>query len=1203
MDRLRLHLAVESRAFPSGLDDILRSDLERLSPPSWADGIRLVGPDDQADAVVMLFNLEPSDRMRRVFFSSFRRAVPIAGLCLGEPSTADSIYSRLREWGSWWVFTTAQDARAIASGPLQRWLRQVERDSSPFPSGDDLLASYGPVDEDKIDSRSLKLAEDVLMRRGFVCLSGPLGSGKTTLARYLLSRASDEGLNPVEVISADLDSTAVESLLTGPEDCAVFFDLDTLRRFTDLWSSYVWTVALSLMIRATESRRRLVLASSSPRIEAIFETYGDAHVTLPGPSEKRGWRLEQGRSARRRLLKLDPLDLAEHVLLAAFDPVIPESMFKASLSGLWERLSILERRRFPSARDLEEMYEGSFASRGEAPFRRVRIAGEMNIVAGDALLMAAIDEVFEELVRKRSRVIHALGDVLLNSPEPRVRKAGIVLAHFYRSLSDEDRATLLHSTAREQDHGILLDTLTVLLRSPKHADDALLSLAESIAADDSPDRRRALAEVCASLWARSDARMAAILDALSRDPVPDVRASLMRGIAMWGGTEDPGGYCARLIHDPSIRVRTQAMVYLGGRFPRLNRDEMAVVDEALSEGDGRILRSLAWGLLTRETEEFSTEFTDLLWVILDRMPPGGRGLVARQVGGRLRYFDMDVRRALVSNLEEEDRTAVVLCLLMNYSWLTAEESQKLWSLVSDRIAGDMNFASLVLRYFSSFEPARRSSLVRSVLTAEAYSGREALSQLIGRARWDLAETALEVSRSITGTGTPEERSRLAWFVIWNLDLFDGEGMELVGRMLEDESPLVRSSLARAMLKQGVADGDLDWVLPVLASDSERSVRAVAGEAIGKLAPGLSTQGSEALERLLSDPEPSVRSRTLWGVVESVTLPAPAKLQRLSRMLSDPSPGVHREIAAMLKEYSDLLSDPGAPELVSELLSDPDEKTRIETARLVTATPGLISAEAVRKRLPDLLLDRGTSGATIIDELSTAREIQKEFLPDSPPRLESYDIEFYYSPAREIGGDYYDFFPLPEDNLGFAVGDVSGKGIPAALTMAALKGSLAARVRNIYSIAEIIRQVNESLCEAGEATSLVGLFYGVLNTRTGTLTYVNAGHNPPVLVKREGQTKLLTEGGLLLGASSEARYSPGIVRLEAADVLLLYTDGISEAKDTSDSELGLMALVELAVSFRDLSARQMILRILEAVNRHSAGAPRSDDQTLVVIRRR
>jgi hypothetical protein len=819
-------------------------------------------------------------------------------------------------------------------------------------------------------------------------------------------------------------------------------------------------------------------------------------------------------------------------------------------------------------------------------------------------MLSAIDSAMEDLMRQRAPVVHAMSDVLLSSSDARVRRAGYAMAHFYPLFAPEDRGALLFAIAREEDSNILWDVLSVLLKDPATADDGVLSICEYLARSGDSGARTALAEACARPWVREDPRTRELVGAIVADPAPSVRASFMRGVTMWGAPSDSGGFYDRLLEDTALEVRAELFTCLGARFPEIEKREIRLLDELLASDDRRLLRNLAWGLLNRSPEEFSREFTDLLWLILERMPPGGKGLVARQIGGRLRYFDSDVREALVTNLEEEeDRTAIVLCLLMNYSWLTGDEAARLWSLALGSVASDAGFASLVLSYFNAFDSPKRKQLVRAVLTSEEYQGREALSQILARMRWDLVEVSLEVSSEIASSGSIEERSRLPWFLIWNAPSLGQEGRSILDRLISDPSPVVRGAVPRAILKQGTG-GDLpERILTTLAGDPERAVRACAGEAMGRLCPDLGPDCISLLERLASDVDPTVRARTLAGVLDSVRAKPARRLEAMARAATDSSPTVRRELVNGFAVHPELLSGKGAEDALSTLLADPDEKVRIGAVKLVTANPSLLASESLRRRLPDLLLDRFTTGATLSDELSTAREIQKEFLPDSPPRLESYDIEFFYSPAREVGGDYYDFFTLPEDNLGLAVGDVSGKGIPAALTMASLKGNLAAQVRNVYSIGEIVRRVNEALTEVEEAANLVGLFYGVLNVRTGLLTYVNAGHNPPILIKREGQTKLLTEGGLLLGARATAEYEQGVVSLETADVLVLYTDGITEAMNPDGGEFGLRALTELCIASRDLSSRQMVARVLDAVNRHSAGAPRADDQTLVVIRHR
>ena len=321
------------------------------------------------------------------------------------------------------------------------------------------------------------------------------------------------------------------------------------------------------------------------------------------------------------------------------------------------------------------------------------------------------------------------------------------------------------------------------------------------------------------------------------------------------------------------------------------------------------------------------------------------------------------------------------------------------------------------------------------------------------------------------------------------------------------------------------------------------------------------------------------------------------------LLSDGSSAVRREGLSGLSRNRGLLTEETVASRVADLLEDSDEKVRLDAIRLTTSSTELLSSDPVRRRLPDLFMDRLSGGPTILDELNTARDIQRELLPDSPPVLENQEIHVFYSPAREVGGDYYDFFELPEGNLGFAIGDVLGKGIPAALTMAGLQGTLIAHVKTVFSIRDILALVNQAICSGGEAANLVSLFYGVLHLDSGRLTYVNGGHNPPLLVSRSGEATVLETGGLILGVRSDAAYETGIAELEAGDTLLLYTDGITEAMDGDGVEFGVERLVDAVRASRDLSARQIAARVVREVEAHRGNAQRMDDQTLIVIRQR
>jgi serine phosphatase RsbU (regulator of sigma subunit) len=347
----------------------------------------------------------------------------------------------------------------------------------------------------------------------------------------------------------------------------------------------------------------------------------------------------------------------------------------------------------------------------------------------------------------------------------------------------------------------------------------------------------------------------------------------------------------------------------------------------------------------------------------------------------------------------------------------------------------------------------------------------------------------------------------------------------------------------------------------------------------------------------------VRLNSLSGLLNNVSISAVKLLPVIISAFDDSASDVRLKAVKGLRYHSELYSISDIDVKLADMFTDPDRNVRMEVIRLVTETPELLASDIIRNRMPDILLNRFSAGHAISEELNMARKIQLDLLPDSPPNLEGYDIEIFYRPASEVGGDYYDFFNLPDRNLGLAVADVAGKGIPAALTMAGLKGNLVAYVQSIYSISEIIQKVNESSVLGEGDPIMTGLFYGVLDLDSGKLTYVNAGHNPPLLVKREGESQWLEKGGLIMGLSTQAEYEHGTVELESGDVLILYTDGLTEAMDSSDLEFGTERLRDVVMENRDLSAHQISGGILDAVNSYSKGSPQGDDQTLVVLKYR
>lgn len=234
------------------------------------------------------------------------------------------------------------------------------------------------------------------------------------------------------------------------------------------------------------------------------------------------------------------------------------------------------------------------------------------------------------------------------------------------------------------------------------------------------------------------------------------------------------------------------------------------------------------------------------------------------------------------------------------------------------------------------------------------------------------------------------------------------------------------------------------------------------------------------------------------------------------------------------------------------------------------------------------------------ELNYARDIQMSLVPAAPLTVGPWEIHGKVVPARQVGGDYYDYFPLGGGRFGVTIADVSGKGVPAALLMANVQGLLRAFCNGEREITEAIRQVNRSVSRAASGGKFITLFYGEVDTERGLLRYTNAGHNYPILRRADGSIEELTEGGLLLGLFDDAEYQRGETPFAPGDALLLYSDGISEATDSRGDLFGEDRLRSL---WRDCAATpscQVIGRLLTDVEVFRGSAGQSDDMTAVVV---
>jgi phosphoserine phosphatase RsbU/P len=236
---------------------------------------------------------------------------------------------------------------------------------------------------------------------------------------------------------------------------------------------------------------------------------------------------------------------------------------------------------------------------------------------------------------------------------------------------------------------------------------------------------------------------------------------------------------------------------------------------------------------------------------------------------------------------------------------------------------------------------------------------------------------------------------------------------------------------------------------------------------------------------------------------------------------------------------------------------------------------------------------------IEEQLSIARELQQSLLPQPNRELPHLRACSQNLPCHEVGGDYFDYFDLDEGGFCFTIGDVAGKGISAALLASVVQGIFSTQTFKDSPLATIVANLNRNLTKRGMGNRFVTSFFGILD-REGKCTYVNAGHNPPFLVHRDGTMQLLTEGGMVLGLFAAAQYQSDAVRLKPDDHLVLFTDGVIEARNTEGEEFGEERLRALLQSNAHASTPDLLARLREAVLSFSANAPQHDDITIMIL---
>ena len=349
-------------------------------------------------------------------------------------------------------------------------------------------------------------------------------------------------------------------------------------------------------------------------------------------------------------------------------------------------------------------------------------------------------------------------------------------------------------------------------------------------------------------------------------------------------------------------------------------------------------------------------------------------------------------------------------------------------------------------------------------------------------------------------------------------------------------------------------------------------------------------GLEALQMMLKHPDIDI-------VLSDINMPEMDGLTLLSKINEMRNPA---RKCIMVSAYGDMdnirrAMNSGAFDFATKPIDLEDLERTIEKA--VEQIEFVKAAQKDRKELKDIQAD-----------LNVAHEIQLAILPRNfdlnMPNASNVDICASMHAAKDVGGDFYDFFRIDDERFGFTIADVSGKGVPAAIFMAVSRTLIKATGLRTVSASESMKMVNDVLCGESVDSMFVTVFYGIYNVNTGEINYCNAGHNAPYILHGDGSVEMLhSHINLVLGAFEGMDYKGDSMQLGEGDTLVLYTDGVTEAERADHRQFGEPLLEQVLAGLAGKESVRVVDTINEKVKEFADGAPQSDDVTVLAIRRK
>jgi sigma-B regulation protein RsbU (phosphoserine phosphatase) len=421
------------------------------------------------------------------------------------------------------------------------------------------------------------------------------------------------------------------------------------------------------------------------------------------------------------------------------------------------------------------------------------------------------------------------------------------------------------------------------------------------------------------------------------------------------------------------------------------------------------------------------------------------------------------------------------------------------------------------------------------------------------------------------------------------------------RVLEDENRRLKRAVQELSVLNDLASAigaslDFQHVISTITSRSVRAVRAEQG--VVTLVDRLADQDMRTLVRTITGPD----QRQALHLEESLL--GWIQIHKRPLLINDPGgdgrfPGVRWDPSVRSVLCVPLL-------VRSELIGVLTVYNRSGAAGFSEEDQRLLSIVAAQSAQiveNARLYEEERALRRVQDEIRLASEIQTGLLPKAPPVVPGYEIAGASFPAEVVGGDYFDFITgTDRDPVAVCLGDVSGKGLSAALLMANLQATIRGQALLRLSPARCLKHANALLARSTDPEKFATFFYGLLDPHEHVLTFSNAGHDPPLLVSRRTGLSRLETGGLVLGFLDQAEYEEDTVAIAPGDLLVAYSDGVTEATDGRDEPFGSERLLKVLEDSRDRPVEDVIGNIVAAVGRHTGDAPQSDDITIVAVKR-